>query len=136
MKVDRPPPWRPVNLSCYNWGDSNSRFLVKSAIIETKVLKSLDFRTFWWTRRDSNPRPLRCERSAHPRGTVICDTNRGVKMSKPVIKKSKKQEKQYVSLQYQGVFVADNSAYRTPLFLWHLHLGDVIRMATKRATLH
>ena len=31
----------------------------------------------WWTRRDSNPRPLRCERSALPRGTVICDTNRG-----------------------------------------------------------
>ena len=51
----------------------------------------------WWTRRGSNPRPPRCERGALPRGAVICDTNRGVKMSKPVVK-NQKQKKNSVCL--------------------------------------
>lgn len=36
-------------------------------------------------------------RSVLPRGTVICDTNRGVKMSKPVVK-NQKQKKNSVCL--------------------------------------
>ena len=43
----------------------------------------------WWTIWGSNPRPQRCERCALPRGTVICATNRGVKMSKSVVKNQK-----------------------------------------------